>query len=130
MRFFNINQWEGPSNKIDVHLRRANPERPVYECVNFYQKLFEILKLDCMRFGEFTQLNVEGSGTIPAWTYSYNGEHVLVTVNYCGYRSPNQATISFKELLSEQVYYRDSQELRNKGIYVLLEPYQVQILKY
>ena len=67
MRFFNTNQWEGPSNKIDVHLRRANSERPIFECISFYDKLFEILKMDCMKFGEFVQLNVDGSGSIPAF---------------------------------------------------------------
>ena len=81
MRFFNINQWEGPRNRIDVHLRRGNPEPVNTECVQFYNKLFEVLKLDCMKYGEFTQLNVEGA-TIPAWSYSYGNEHILVTANY------------------------------------------------
>lgn len=139
MRFFNTNQWEGPSNKIDVHLRRANEERPVYECISFYDKLFEILKLDSMKFGEFIQLNVDGSNSIPAWSYSYDGEHILVTVNYANYRSggyiklndlPNQSTFSFKEMFSGKIYYYDNSEVRNKGIFVLLDPYQVQIFKY
>lgn len=139
MRFFNMYQWEGPRNRVVVQLRRAAPEAPNIECIHFYDKLFEILKLKCMKYGEFTQINVEGSSTIPAWTYSYNNEHILVTVNYCGYRSggyiklndlPNVQSVPFKEMISGQIYYRNPSEVRNKGLFVLLEPYQVQIFKY
>lgn len=93
-----------------------------------------------MKFGEFIQLNVDGSNSIPAWSYSYDGEHILVTVNYANYRSggyiklndlPNQSTVSFKEMFSGKIYYYyDNSEVRNKGAFVLLDPYQVQIFKY
>lgn len=138
MRFFNINQWEGPRNRIDVHLRRGNSEAPNTECIQFYNKLFEILKLECMKYGEFTQLNVEGT-TIPAWSYSYGNERILVTVNYSPYRTggwvrlpnaPNGDTVVLREMISDITYYHNGDEARSKGLLVILDPYQIQIFKY
>lgn len=138
MRFFNQEQWNGPRNKIDVHLRRANSEDPNAECIQFYNKLFDILKLNCMKNGEFTQLNVEGA-TIPAWSYTLENERILVTVNYNPVRSggwvrlpyaPNGEIIALKEMISGITYYRNGEEARSKGLLVVLDPYQVQIFKY
>lgn len=139
MRFINTFQWEGPRNKIDVHLRRANSEEPNSECIHFYNKLFELLKRKSMKYGEFSQLYVDGSSTIPAWSYSYGEEHILITVNYGDNRSsgwvrlpyaPNGEIILLKEILTESTFYRNGDETRNKGLFVVLEPYQVQIYKY
>ncbi|OHT13427.1 Alpha amylase, catalytic domain containing protein [Tritrichomonas foetus] len=139
MRFFNQEQWNGPSNKIDVHLRRANYEQPNQACVTFYDKLFQVLKLECMTQGEFTQLNVDGSNSIAAWKYSYGDEHVLVAVNFADNQAggwikisdaPQGSNIPVLEMISGETYYRDGNELRNSGIFVLLNQYQVQIFKY
>lgn len=139
LRFFNQEQWNGPANKIDVHLRRANPEAPIPECVTFYNKLFKILQLDCMKLGEFTQLSIDGSTTIPAWKYSYGDEHILVTVNYNENQSggyiqlpdaPEGSGIPVYELISGTTYYRDGTEMRTKGLFVLLDGYQIQIFRY
>ncbi|KAK8881185.1 hypothetical protein M9Y10_003916 [Tritrichomonas musculus] len=139
MRFFNMNQWEGPRNKIDTHLRRALPEEPIPECIHFYDKLFEILKLDCMRKGEFVQYNIDGSGTIPVWTYTYNNEHIIVTVNFSDNCSggfiklnnlPNQEKVDFIEMFSGKIFTYNLSEIKEKGFFVLLDPYQAQIFKY
>ena len=134
-----MNQWEGPRNKIDTHLRRALPEKPIPECLHFYDKLFEVLKLDCMKKGEFVQKNIEGSGTIPVWTYNYNDQHVIVTVNYADNQSggfirldnlPNNQKVEFKEMMSDKVFSYDLDQIKEKGFFVLLDPYQIQIFTY
>lgn len=139
MRFFNMNQWEGPRNKIDTHLRRALPEQQNDECLHFYERLFEVLKLNCMKNGEFIQLNIDGSNTIPVWTYSTSDEHVIVTVNYSDNCSggfiklnnlPEKDKIDFTELMSGKVFSYNLAEIKEKGFFVLLDPYQVQIFKY
>lgn len=139
MRFINTFQWEGPRNKIDVHLRRANDEVPNNECIQFYEKLFKVLKLNCMKYGEFFQLNVDGAVNVPAWSYSYENENILIVVNYGDNKSsgfvrlpyaPNGEIIPLVEVLSGNNFYRDGNELRSKGLFVILEPYQVQIYKY
>ncbi|KAH0788463.1 alpha-amylase family protein [Histomonas meleagridis] len=138
MRFFNQDQWLGPKNKIDVHLRRANAEPPNSVCVYFYSKLFEILKMDVMRNGEFQQLTCEGAA-ISAWKYSLGDEHILVTVNFGSGTAggaiklddaPQCDKITVKELLTGDNYERNGYELRNSGLFVILDQYQVQIFKY
>ena len=138
MRFFNQDQWFGPKYKIDVHLRRAPDEQPNQVCVQFYEKLFNILKMNCMRNGKFTQLNCEGAA-IPAWKYVLGDERILVTVNFgsgrmCGSikldDAPYGDNIPVQELISGETYYRNGNELRNNGLYVILDQYQVQIFKY
>lgn len=138
MRFFNQDQWLGPTYKIDVHLRRAPDEEPNQVCVQFYDKLFTILKMNCMRNGVFTQLNCNGA-SISAWKYVLGDERVLVTVNFGDSTmggsivlddAPDGDNIEVKELIADVTYYRKGSELRSSGLYVILDQYQVQIFKY
>jgi len=139
LRFFNQHQWLGYSKKIDVHLRRAVDEQPRQDIVDFYNKLFAILDMDALKNGVFTQLNCQGSDTIPAWKYAKGNQHVLIASNFNEHTSggaivlndaPGTGDIPVKELISGVTYYRNAEELRTKGIYVVLEQYQVQIFQY
>lgn len=138
MRFFNQQQWFGPENKIVVQLRRAKSEHVNQDCVSFYDRLFEVLKLPSMKYGEFQQLDVVGSVNVIAYTYAYKDEHVLIAVNYSPNRSgcsirledAPEGTVSFVEMIQQKTIQVDSTEVRNQGLYVVFEPYQVQVFKY
>ena len=92
-----------------------------------------------MRKGEFVQYNIDGSGTIPVWTYTYNNENIIVTVNFSDNCSggfiklnnlPNQEKVDFIEMFSGKIFTYNLSEIKEKGFFVLLDPYQAQIFKY
>lgn len=139
-RFFFQEQENGFSRKLDVHLRRAVSETPNGKVQYFYQKLFEILAMDALVDGEFTQLSIDGSDTILTWKWVKGEQHILVTVNFgdnqsggfivCNDAPLSGSTIPVNELINEVVYNRDPNEMRTKGLFVLLDAYQVQIFNY
>lgn len=140
LRFFFQDQWFGYSRKLDVHLRRAISEDPNNNVVFFYNKFFEILKKHALKEGTWTWLTIDGSNTIVTWKWVNGGQHILVTANFGdgqsgGYIKCDDAPLSGKtipvvELLSDTTYQRDPEEMRNKGLFVLLDGYQCQIFEY
>lgn len=139
LRFFNQDQWLGYKNKIDVHLRRAVSENPRSDVFSFYTQLFKVLDTDALKNGQFTQLWVSGSDTIPAWKWVSGNQHILVVANFNENTSggsvvlsdaPGSGNIDVKELMSGTTYQRDAQTLRTSGLYVVLSQYQVQVFQY
>lgn len=138
LRFFNQDQWLGYKNKIDVHLRRAADDAENEDVKAFYDKLFALLKTDALRLGTFTQLNVDGSDTIPAWRYAYGNERYLIMANFNENQSGGRVVLddcplgqtTFTDFITGDVYTRDGSEVRSSGLSVVLGHYQVQIFKY
>ena len=85
IRFFNQDQWCGYKSEIGVQLRRAPKEEENVECVTFYRKLFDVLKLDVLKSGTFSVVDqncFSQKSDILAWMYELNGTRVAVFVNF------------------------------------------------
>jgi hypothetical protein len=140
LRFVNQEQWKGYANKIDVHLRRAYPEDPKDLVVNFYNHLFKVLDTDSLKKGEFSMQTISGSDTVLTWKWVSGAEHILVCVNFAtgqsgGYIPCPDApltgdTIPVLDMIGDVTYNRDPQDMRDHGLFVLLDGYQTQIMKY
>jgi glycosidase len=140
MRLVNFNQWLGYHNTIDVHLRRAPPETYRSETFAFYKKLTELLGSDALKYGEWTPLEVSESETVLAWKWVKEQERFAIVVNFSSNGSggfvrlddapTEQPKIAVTEFYSGEVYERDPVEMREVGLTLLLEPYQVQVLQY
>lgn len=139
LRFFFQDQWLGYKNKLDVHLRRAADENPRADIQKFYQTLFQVLDMPALKEGQFTQLWVSGTDTIPAWKWVKDGQRILVCANFNENTAggnvvlsdaPGSGDIPVQDLISGETYYRNAETLRNQGLTVVLGQYQVQIFKY
>lgn len=130
----------GFANPLDVHLRRATSESKNQEVSVFFNKLYSILKLDPLRKGKFTPLDCQGSSTILSWKWVFENDHILVCVHFGElYDSGSivlndvpktNSTIPLRDLIAGTIYERNSDDLRTKGLYVVLDQYQVQVFRY
>jgi glycosidase len=140
VRLFNFNQWLGYSESIDVHLRRAPSEHYREETFVFYKKLSELLGSDALKYGEWTPIEVFDSNTVLSWEWLKVNERFVIVVNYSGNGSGGRvqlkgintenALVTIGEFMSGASYERDSAEVKEKGLSVLLSPYQVQVFFY
>lgn len=140
LRFVNQEQWNGYARKIDVHLRRAFPEDIQSIAVEFYNHLFIVLNTNALRNGNYSLKTIDGSDTILTWKWVNDDEHILVCVNF----SPNESggnvicedapltgdVIPVLDMMTDTVYERDPKQMRETGLVLVLDGYQVQIMKY
>jgi hypothetical protein len=142
LRFFHQGQFEGRLKRISPHLGRA-PDEPVIESVKqFYGRLLEVLRGPAVRDGEWRLLECapawDGNGSNDAfiafaWQQD-SGAPLLVTVNYAGHASQCYVRLPFanlgdhrwqlRDLLGEAQYERDGEDLRARGLYLDLAPWQ------
>ena len=140
MRFFFQDQWEGPKNKLDVHLRRATAEAPDQTVVEFYNKLFPILRREALTKGTWTHLSCDGSSDILAWKWVHDDERILCAIHFGEGQAGGNirlddaplsgSQIPVTDLMTGTTYYRDPEVLRTQGLTVVLGEYQVQIFQY
>ncbi|MFO1020387.1 MAG: alpha-amylase family glycosyl hydrolase [Planctomycetales bacterium] len=146
MRFFHQGEFEGRKKRISPHLGRA-PEEPVDPALHdFYERLLGILRRPLLRDGRWKLLD-SASAWEGNWTHQCviayqweddRGDRLLITVNY----APNQSQCRLKapcfadptspkwrltDLLSPEVYDRESEELRNQGVFLDLKPWQAAV---
>lgn len=83
LHFFNQDQWCGYRYEIGVHLRRAIKEEPNNEFITFYNKLFNILKMDILRSGNYSVIKLKdfSEKSVLSWKYEKNGNFVSIFVN-------------------------------------------------
>jgi hypothetical protein len=140
VRLFNFNQWLGYSESIDVHLRRAPAEHYREETFQFYKKLSELLGSDALKYGEWTPIDVFDSETVLCWEWVKGSERFIIVVNYSGNGSGGRVQLrglegsnglmNIGEFISGERYERESAEVQEKGLSVVLSPYQVQVFFY
>lgn len=145
LRLFHDGQMEGKKVHMPVQLVRE-PDEPVDPKIqNFYFCLLTICNQEIFHKGVWRLIDAgeawEGERSytnLLAWSWHYNGEVDVVVTNY----SPNPArgwikprlsiegnnSIVFRDELTDVTYNKESPELRTKGIYVDLAPYQSHIL--
>lgn len=135
LRFFHHGQLKGSTVKVPVHLNRGPTESPNPEVVQFYQKLIPIVNSPLGKHGTWRLLDRscawDGNQThqnFIAYLLEYDGERVLVAVNYASYRGqcrvrvPGdlelQGTWSLVDKLSGRSYSRDGVDLRENGLFL------------
>lgn len=139
LRFFHDGQLEGARIKPSVHLRRRAVEPADPQIAAFYERLLRALVSEAFQ-GDWRLLD-----TVPAWggnptassflcfSWSVNGRFAaLAAVNFSEHQSqcyvrlpmPEPAgKVTFRDLLSDQVYVRDGPDLAARGLYLDFAPW-------
>jgi hypothetical protein len=98
------------------------------------------LATDALKSGDYTLETISGSDTILTWKWVKGDEHVLVCVNFSPDTSGGSVvcqdapltgdTIPVLDMMTDTVYDRDPKEMRSTGLVIVLDGYQVQVMKY
>ena len=136
MKFFHQGQMEGRLKKVSPHLVRAPEEPPVDSLIEFYEKLFKLLKMPVLRYGNWQLTECtqawEGNRSFEkyiAFTWEANdNERILITVNYSSARGQCYVRIPFKglensdwiltDLYSGNSFVRQGDDLKTRGLYL------------
>lgn len=136
LRLFHQGQLEGARSHVPTHLCRGPDESPATVITHFYQRLFDVLRLDTFRNGAWQLLTPE-----PAWAdnpshegflaYAWTGfdqRRVLVVVNFRD--GPGQCRIPLpfgdlegqavllRDLVGAEIHRRNGTKLRGPGLYI------------
>ena len=143
MKFYFQDQWYGYRNKLDVHLRRSKAESKSIEAMGFYKIMFNFINDNIFRNGDFTYLNASGDTAwrliAYRWRDNMSNNKMLVVINYSDQTGSGRVkisdisgsgTIKLKEILSGVTYERNRDELRNNGLFVIINDFSAQIFKY
>ena len=145
LRFFHQGQFEGRKKRISPHLCRG-PAEPTDETVEqFDDRLLGVVRQPVLREGQWQLLEC-----MPAWEGNWtsdcflafawlgpSGERLLVAVNY----APNQSQCyvrlpfadlgnghwRFKDLLGNEQYDRNGNDLQSRGLYLDVAPWQYHV---
>ena len=143
LRFFHQGQLEGRRVRISPHLGRG-PDEPVdKEIGRFYERLLAVLRQPVVRDGHWQLLDC-----VPAWPGNWthdgfvafgwhgpSGERLLVAVNYAANQSQCFVRLPFGDLsgagwrldnlLGEDTYDRDGDDLAARGLFLDVAPWKV-----
>lgn len=144
MRFYNEGQQYGFKNRLQVQLRRAAPEPVVNSVSKLYDVFVPIIDRPVFHFGSWTPLyasNDQKSWRLLAWKWT-GDEKILVVVNYSDDTGAGAVvlsdaapingndTIPVTDLLSNQTWQRSAKEMQTSGLFVVIDAWSAQILKY
>ena len=145
LRFFHQGQFEGRKKRISPHLCRG-PDEPVdQQLAQFYDRLLAVLRHPSVRQGNWQLLEC-----VPAWdgnwtwdcflAFAWHGpdaERLLATVNYAPNQSQCYVRLPFTDLGNSQwrlqdmlgtaTYNRDGNDLRARGLYLDVLPWQASV---
>ena len=147
LRFFHQGQLEGKTKRISPHLIRAPHEPANADLQNFYTQLLVLLNQPLFREGEWQAVEC-----LPAWNgngsedsflvFAWQGEQkkrTLIVVNYAPYASQCYAripfadvgnqSVQFKDMMGEDIYVRDGNELLTSGLYLDLSPWSYHVFE-
>ena len=140
--FFNHGQFYGYKNKLDVHLRRGAFEYINKNVFNYYKRLLEIIKESAFRGSNYYFVNnIKGdeADNFIAYIREDESNHYLIIINYnenygCVdvpiYNIEGTGIIKLYEMLDGVEYLRYADIIKEKGLSICLNEYQVQIFKY
>lgn len=146
LRFFHQGQFEGRMKRISPHLVRA-PHEPLNTYLQqFYFNLLNVTKKSLFNDGQWQMVQC-----VPAWNengswdsfvvfaWEENGKRGLVTVNYAPHQSQCYALLPFPELsnqsiklrdlMADNVYIRDGNDLLSRGMYFDMRPWGYHIFE-
>jgi len=145
LRYFHQGQFEGRKKRISPHLCRG-PDEPVdQQLAQFYDRLLAVLRHPSVRQGNWQLLEC-----VPAWdgnwtwdcflAFAWHGpdaERLLATVNYAPNQSQCYVRLPFTDLGNSQwrlqdmlgtaTYNRDGNDLRARGLYLDVLPWQASV---
>ncbi len=147
LRFFHQGQFEGRLKRISPHLGRGPIESLNEPVQKFYERLLAVLRRSIVRTGQWRLLEC-----IPAWNDNQSSEafigfawedadgaRLLVAVNYAEHASQCFLRLPFPDLggrrwtltdlLSTARYERDGDELKTRGLYLDLAPWQHHVFE-
>ena len=145
LRFFHQGQFEGCLKRISPHLGRGPDELPNPGVQQFYERLLDVLQRPAVRQGQWQLLECvpafDGDGSFDnfiAWTWQVpGGERLLIAVNFSAQPSQCYVRLPFPELergqwrltdlLGDARYERDGDELRSRGLYLNVAPWQYHV---
>jgi alpha amylase-like protein len=145
LRFFHEGQFEGCLKRISPHLARGPDELPNPGVQQFYGRLLDVLHGPAARQGQWQLLECvpafDGDGSFDnfiAWTWELPGdERLLIAVNFSAHPSQCYVRLAFSELargewlltdlLGDARYERDGNELRSRGLYLNVAPWQYHV---
>ncbi len=143
-RLIHQGQIEGCTVRIPVFLGRAPREEINQDLLRFYTKLLGCLKTDTVRNGVWGQCDIFGWPENPsylnllAWEWAHGPERILVIVNLSdqpaqgrirpchGY--PAGRTFQLFDVISGELYHRDSDEMNDPGLFAGLQPWGIHVL--
>jgi hypothetical protein len=138
-RLFHEGQFEGRKIKVPVFLGRRPQEVTDQELQTFYMKLLKNIDRPLLRGGQWSLCSCTGWPDNPsfqnlaAWSWTKEEERCLIVVNLSD--SSAQALVQapwvdvegktwcLVDALSDVVYERNGDEMRNRGLYVDLRPW-------
>jgi len=148
MTLFNDGQFEGKKIKLPIQLGREPEEKPNTELFSFYNKLMEISNSDVVKNGKWKMLetipvwenhNMLSFKSIIAWELSLEEKRCLVAVNYdesvnsCRIKldiNSEKKLVDFDDVINNNIYIREIDEIKNQGLFIKLQPYHYHILIY
>jgi hypothetical protein len=145
LRFFHQGQFEGFRKRISPHLCRG-PNEPIDSNLRqFYMRLLDVLREPAMRDGQWQLLECQrawdGNWTEDCFVAFLwegpNGARLLTAVNYAPNQSQCRVRLPFSDLggcswrlsdkLSPTVYDRDGDDLRARGLFLDMAPWQTAV---
>jgi len=141
MTMYHQGQIEGRRNRVPLQLRRSAPELVDEELQSFYYDLLRVTRDPVFKSGEWELLYPCSVGDdtfrgVVAYAWRASNRMKLVTINFSGdwgqARIPvrlktKPGTCRLKDELTGEVYDRDSGEMENPGLHVLLSGFQSHI---
>ena len=142
MRFYHQGELEGRTIHLPITLRLAAEEPVDSFTTAFFQKILQITKQDVFHQGQWNPLTVvdEGdnsSANLIVYEWFSGNSWKVIAVNLSANTSQGRVSwpentfpatqYIFQDELNEVTYDRAGAELRNPGLFVLLNPFQAHI---
>ncbi len=143
MKLYFDGQFEGKKVRLPVQLGREPIEKPTQIIVDFYNKIFPILKNKVFIDGEFFKLETEPASpdnysydNMFAFMWKLQSEIWLVAINYSDSASQcrlifdpetDNPKITLIDHVTGYTYARKVEEIKNTGLYIELKSYRCHI---
>jgi hypothetical protein len=134
LRLVNHPQWEGVRGRLDVHLKRWIRADAESEALRFYDSLFTILRLDVVRFGEWTLLDVPDADAILTWAWETRHQRILIAINFSdrqaggwvNYMINREGELHLRNLIASNATIAPVRDSPSSGLRLALKPWEVQ----
>eukprot|EP00184_Porphyridium_aerugineum_P000794 CAMPEP_0184699102 /NCGR_PEP_ID=MMETSP0313-20130426/5486_1 /TAXON_ID=2792 /ORGANISM="Porphyridium aerugineum, Strain SAG 1380-2" /LENGTH=519 /DNA_ID=CAMNT_0027158137 /DNA_START=105 /DNA_END=1664 /DNA_ORIENTATION=+ len=146
-------QWDACVKRLDVHLRRNSKYKVDEGTKNYYTKLLQIVAQPAFVEPDSVMKFVHpepydgNSDNDPwrcvSWSMIYNTNRYFVVVNYTDadsaarFKLPQvdqaetkDGQVSVFEMMSGKEYKRSHEELKSRGLHVVLRPWGIQVFRY
>ncbi len=146
MKFYYDGQFVGKKIKLPVQLGREPIEKISSSAKSFYSKLLQITNEEIFFNGnwEMTEPLTAGGNDLSyqnlfAWVWKHESEGRLIVINFADKISygrvkfnfnNNSTSLLMKDLLTDIIYDRSANDIREKGLFVELKPFQSHIFAF